>query len=334
MPPAKFSIPERARPYTDALRDVVRVGLWAWLPDAASPLLEMFGDEDGRQNEASLVRGRTRLVEAIKAAVDEKMEGDFRSRMLALLGMREWSNQPLSKRQEFVGSIYPSTGQNWEGFRKEPLDRHLLSLFISLETQKYQPAKPEPPVTDDLGYETVQYHSRCDLGSGETVQRRIIRALRDNVTHWEIAVSTWGRSEEVSLLGDGTLTRHSEGEIRRTSRGTSYFLRVDLPKPLRRDEEFAFTLLRREEPNLDRPTGWLDQRQLTPRLSMHRATLEMVFPRDRHPPEVWAFGDMAPWLVPGVPSAGMTLATGEDGVVRFSWPRPTERRSCGIAWQW
>lgn len=338
MTGGKFAIPDNARAVTDSIRDLVNFGINSWYPRQDCALLKFMLDTDELLPKATVATERARVVGILAAYVDEKVEGDARRRALALLGMGEWAEVPLWKRKSYVGAHYPSTNGHWDGFRKEPFDRFLLSLFIHLEGAKYGASElVKDPATPASDYEVVQYFSRHDLASGEATQYRLVRALTDGVSYWEAGTRSVGRNDEtVSLVGPGSLTRHSEGAIHRRGPGRSYYLRVDFPHALMKDQEFEFTLLRREVSNLSTAIAseWVDERSLNPKLAIRRAKIEIVFPLDRRPRSVWAFENLADWLSPGTAASGTPLVLDSEGVSRFSWSNPTRFRSCGIGWEW
>lgn len=247
---------------------------------------------------------------------------------------------PRSERYKLAAETALGRGSKWETqYRKDPLKRQLLAVLIAIESmadnRDHRPLRQ--PISAPLGYELVSYRSVYDLTTHEIVQHRVIRAVTEGVKFWEQSTHTFGGSdqEEITLIGSGQLTLHSKGPYPATNPGKAFMMRVDLPGVLKNGEEFEFTLLHRKAGPLDlHPAGWLEERHFVPSLTTGSATIEIRFSPQRRPSNIWAFSGCAPWLAPGLPTAGNLISLAQSNVARWSWQSPRVGRAYGLGWEW
>jgi hypothetical protein len=349
----KFQIPEAARPFTDALRNLTKTGVTAAPGLDTSPLIEL---EAVATRVGADADGHTKAVAFTELLTDLTKDGHTGALMgkdhevaTRLFGLHEWAGVPSRQRYEEIAKLYDKRW-TWENFRKEPLDRHLYAVYLALYRQGKLPvassietAEPQSVFQYKLTDYDVTYRMPITPGQPrEELEVREIEALTDGVENWKASTRYWGKAAEVgpevTLFGPGNLTVRADTPITGSggTPGRAYITEVAFPAPLKKGQRIRFTLLKRqavEFGDLVRP-DWQDCQSLTPALPVARASIRITFPQDHTPGDIWHFEDLEDWMVPGVSSEASHMTPDVGNTVAHTWLKPRIGASCGIAWRW
>src|ERR1022692_8037 len=135
----QFSIPTKAKPYTDALRRLIRVGVATTsLEDSSLIDLPVVLAKAGEDAPASIRVGV--FIEILTKVVNERLKGNDQRAAEMLFGLGEWRGKGMQDRHYAVAKLRNPHG-DWEhNYRKEPLDRDLLMVFTALYREGEQQA--------------------------------------------------------------------------------------------------------------------------------------------------------------------------------------------------
>ena len=297
----KFHIPQAARPFTDALRNLTKTGVTAAPGLDASPLIEL---EAVAARVGADADGHTKAVAFTELLTDLTKDGHTGALMgkdhevaTRLFGLHKWAGVPSRQRYEEIAKLYDKRW-TWENFRKEPLDRHLYAVYLALYRQGKKSAVGQ--ATNASETLSVFQYKLCDFDTTyrmptrpgearEELEVREIEALIDGVESWKASVQYWGKGADagpdIMLFGPGMLTVRGDSPITGSGGvpGRAYVTEVTFPVPLKKGDRIRFTLLRRQTVKFDdlvRP-DWQDAQALFPSLPIEHASLRICFPDDR-----------------------------------------------------
>jgi hypothetical protein len=363
----KELVPEQAKPYVDALREIIAPGLSA-APLEATQLVDLPVVRTRAGSGATpAVRAQT-FVEILDDVVREKLKGKDIQAGQRLFALGEWAGVPSRDRYEAVAKLY---GRNsWDYYRKEPLTRYLYAVYLALFREGERLQHHLPAMADGVGMQaggTMNNSATQGLpGSGpgyllelyditynlptrpgeprERLEVRRIRALRDGVTTWRAPSRYWGKNPDesptVTLFGSGTLRQLYDGPIvAGPHAGRAYMLEVDLPEVLGAGDTFQFTILRRQNVAFEDmiKKEWEDTRdrhEVVPTVPIETARIQVRFPREYRPARAWHFEELPDWLTPGVATDTSLLTIDASGSASFSWTGLWTGYAYGIAWEW
>jgi hypothetical protein len=354
----KFSIPAQAQPYVDALRGLLPTGVHASSTLDSSCLMELTVVAAAVNHDDSPARRAEAFMDCLERLADTKLQGVDQKISRILFGLGEWAGVPQRDRYEEAAKAVNSKWK-WENFRKDPLDRFLLAVYLKLYregeiTSSTTPPNPEnpnsmPQRTGIVGgpYIVNRYESTYNLPSqlGQSrhyLQTRTITATCDGVEVWRQSARWWRFNieelPEVSLFGSGTLSIISDAPLERTNKpGRVYVTEVRFPKPLNAGETTTFTLLKQQSVDFDELThvGWRDWHGLIGITNqMERVTVSVRFPGARIPGTIWYFEDLPEWLAPGVASSDNSVEADNSGFITRAWENLLIGHSYGLAWIW
>jgi hypothetical protein len=359
----KFSIPLQAQPYVDALRSLVRSGASISPSLEESPLTTLpFVVAEAGAN-ASQVRRADLFVTILERVIRKRLRGNDQRVALILFAYDEYAGLSLGDRHSAVAKI--RNKRNWDQYRKEPLDRDLLMVYLALYRES-EIEVSETTVTADLNkvmssprpsahnllvggnyvtnfYESISIFPNAPDEPYECVQVREIMASSDGVEAWRQDSKMWGAKNSsqhprIHLFGAGNLSVNYDQESSRLpGPGRVYITEVKFPRPLKRGEQARFILHKQWLVAFDKLTrkGWRDQASLLGiTIPIHYATIGVRFPKDLRPANLWHFENMPTWLGPGVATEVNRIEPDSFGFVRYSWQDLAVGYSYGVAWEW
>ncbi|HSX34088.1 MAG TPA: type 1 glutamine amidotransferase [Candidatus Saccharimonadales bacterium] len=130
----KLFIPEADRPYIEALRGLIRTGVTAAPNLEASPLISMAAVMQEGGKGASPVKRAHVFIHVLRRVINQRFEGKEAQTATILFGLDEYAGVPLQDRYRAVAKLY-NQYWTWENYRKEPLTRHLLAVYLALRRE-------------------------------------------------------------------------------------------------------------------------------------------------------------------------------------------------------
>lgn len=302
----KFSIPAAAQPYLAELKALIRAGVHSAPSLGESPLLKLPAvvAAAGRGAPPSVqVRAFTDILHRV---IQERLQGLDRETAAILFAYDDYAGMATRDRYERVAEIQGK--QKWDGFRKEPLDRHLVAVYLALVTFAEGPADNSQPSSEPQ--RTTRHHSAggqyilrsrevvCNLPwqegeAREVIDRREIEATADNIGVWRQTKAYIGRrvatQPTFALFGAGKLSVVQESRLQGIESSRAHLLEVEFPTPLSRGDRAQFAIYMRHPVNFedvvrhDYRDGW----KMTPIIQTDSFSLAVRFPQVRRPRSVW-----------------------------------------------
>jgi hypothetical protein len=355
----KFTIPSAAKPYVDELKEIARTGA------AAFPRLENLELVNlpvviAEAGDASTSRDRARaFISILKRVVAGNLTGKEVKTAKLLFALDEYAGVPTRDRYDQVARLH-NPRWKWENFRKEPLDRHLFSVYLELYREGDQAAVKGSP--EASAEETREVTPKLLLAGGryrivsreltynfphaegsprEVIDRREIEAVADNVEAWRQTVYFFGKgttdAPDFTLFGPGKLSVLGEHPLNRAYKsGRAYQLEVKFPEPLMLGQRTQFMIYSRHVVPLNNLVrdNYHDGWKMAPVVPTSHFSITVRFPDHRLPARVWHYEDLPEALAPGSPSEMNTLAVDEFGVATYSWTSMLVGYAYGIEWEW
>lgn len=353
----RFKISPEAKPYVDALRELIRSGAQASPTLETSVLVGLPVVHENVGASASPSRRAATFVELLERVIKQRLSGKSQEAALTLFAFGVAAGVPMTQRYRLVAKMINSHW-TWENYRKEPLDRLLLEVYLALFREgdvrgrgiaKHSNALGtgrETPSAGNGDYALISREVIYNLPESagrprEIIDVREIETTADGVEVWRQNFYHWGKgaasTPTATLFGPGELSVTQDSRLKTGPLpGRTYNLEVRFPEPLRTGERVRFAIYRRQETAFDelvRPE-WHDGWCFTPVLQTNSFSLAIRFPRDRRPSKVWHYEDLPEKLAPGVPTDSNILTPDASGFVSFSWNEPRIGYSCGIEWEW
>jgi hypothetical protein len=261
---------------------------------------------------------------------------------------------PIQDRYRAVAKLY-NPYWTWENYRKEPLTRHLLAIYLTLKReaglasglalQNNHPRKARSGLVgqDWLlehfdGLYVLPYKEGMPL---ESIQTRRFRAICDKIdTYRQIAyVRERGVSSvpRLTLLGEGTATI-TDTYVDASNDLRIYVTEVKFPKPIKYGESVEFTIHKQVDVHIDRviqEKGWDWYGLVSLASPAESARIALRLPPQKLPRSIWRYEDIISGLVrPGSPTDDNRLSVDSSGVVSCSWEDLSAGYSYGISLDW
>src|SRR6266540_5359117 len=353
----KFEIPAEAKPYTEALRELIRSGVRSSPALEMSPLVDLPAVQRVAPP-ASATQRADAFVAVLETVIRQRLAGKSQAAALTLFAYGDSAGMSMGDRYRKVAKLF-NAHWTWENFRKEPLDRLLLEIYLALyregqanavESMSHSdvanPSSGLRAVTAGGNYalisrEVLYNFPASDGEPREIIDVREIEATTDGMEVWEQNFYHWGKgpveTPAATLFGPGELSITHDSVLKTGPLpGRTYNLRVRFPKPLRKGERVRFAIYRKQDVRLGdfvRPQ-WHDGWCFTPVIETQEFTLSIRFPRGMRPSRVWHYEDLPEKLAPGVPTDTNTIEPDSTGFVSFLWREPRLGLSCGLEWEW
>lgn len=198
--------PASAEPFIKALRALIRSGLYAaQLEQSILIDLDVVVLRTDADATAS-VRARA-LIDIFEEIVERRLSRNDRAVAEILFGLGRWSGVGLQERHHAAAKLR-NKHWTWENYRKEPLTRDLMHIFLALQREAENisggPGDPTPPPPPDL--------AGASRGQIDRLGRRR--------TAYPLDMSL-AELRNGQLLLDPLVARYHEPEARRPAYGSS-----------------------------------------------------------------------------------------------------------------
>jgi hypothetical protein len=349
----KIRVPATDLSFIDALRKLIRTGVIASPDLESSPLIDMQVVLERSGPGSSPARRAFVFINILQQIIRCRLEGKEAETANILFGFEGYAGVPIQDRYRAVAKLY-NPYWSWENYRKEPLTRHLLAVYLAL--------KREPELTTDLFF-TNEHPRKARSGlvgqdwlleefdgvftfaenhqTIESMQTRRLRAVCDQIDvyrHYayvrERGISS---APQLSLMSPGAVTI-TDTYVDTLTHLRIYVTEVRFPEPVRYGESIEFTLHKRVEtqPNYvlqERGQDWYGLVTLaSPAVS---ARVALRFPTDKCPRSVWRYEDIINGLIrTGNPTDENRLSVDSSNFVSCSWADLSAGYSYGIALDW
>ena len=257
----KLRIPEDDAPFIHALRELIRTGAVAAPSLESSPLIDMPIVRRECGASASPARRAFVFIKILQQIIHQRLQGKEAETANILFGFEGYAGVPIQDRYRAVAKLY-NPHWTWENYRKEPLTRHLLTIYLTLkregEVASSLPVMGEHPrkarsglVGQDWLLEEFNGTFILPAESGqklESIQTRRLRSLCDSIdTYRHYAyVRERGISSvpQLSLLGPGTVIV-TDTHVNPATDLRIYVTEIKFPKPIQYGESIEFTVHKR-----------------------------------------------------------------------------------------
>jgi GMP synthase (glutamine-hydrolysing) len=142
----KLNILQNDAQYVEALRGLIRTGVRAAPNLESSPLVDMPVVLQRSGHGASPTKRAHVFTTILQEVVRRRLTGKEAQTALILFGLEAYAGVPIQDRYRAVAKLY-NTYWTWENYRKEPLTRHLLAVYLALKREVELTA--EDPLTRD-----------------------------------------------------------------------------------------------------------------------------------------------------------------------------------------
>ena len=347
-------IPRADAHYIEALRDLIRTGVMAAPGLEMSPLIDLAVVRRQSGRGASAAKRAYVFIQILQQVIKRRLEGKEAETANILFGFEGYAGVPIQDRYRAVAKLY-NPYWTWENYRKEPLTRHLLAVYLALKREVEVPAALPLPgehlrkarsglVGQDWileQFDGLYILPGKDGEPLEAIQTRRLRAVCDRIdTYRQIAyVREHGTSNmpQVSLLGPGNV-QISDTFVDTHAGMRVYVTEVTLPKPVHYGETVDFTLLKRVNNNFEQvitQKGWDWYGLVALGSPAEAVNIGVRFPVGKQPREVWRQEDIISGLVrPGEPDEHNRLAVDPSGLVSCAWADLSAGYSYGISLSW
>jgi hypothetical protein len=355
----KFSIPLDAKVYVDALRSLIRSGAnaTASLEESALIDLPIVLTESG--SDAKPARRAATFVGILERVISQQLNGNDRRAAFILFAFSDYAGLAQGDRYEAVAKLRGK--RKWDFYRKEPLDRDLLMVYLALyregegarvsiakEGGRVQSSHASRFLIDGGDYVTNVYEAIHNFPESprklwQSMQNREVTASSDGVDAWRQPSRIWGaknsdKHPEVTLFGSGKLTIiYDQPSEQLAGPGRIYVTEVRFSEPLQKGQRIRFGLLKQWPVSFEQLTrkGRRDEASLIGiTIPIQRATIGVRFPVNAKPKSVWHFEDLPPWLGSGVATEGNKIDIDSTDFASYTWNDLLVGYSYGIAWEW
>lgn len=130
----KLILPVPDAPYIHALRGLIRTGVMADPSLEQSPLVDLPVVLQRSGPDASVTKRAYIFIELLQHVITHRLSGKEATTATILFGLDEYAGLPIQDRYKTVAKLY-NPHWTWENFRKEPLTRHLLAIYLALKRE-------------------------------------------------------------------------------------------------------------------------------------------------------------------------------------------------------
>jgi GMP synthase (glutamine-hydrolysing) len=141
---SKLNIPDADAPYIDALRDLIRTGVMAAPNLERSPLLQLSAVVQRAGADASPAKRAHAFMHILRHIASQRLEGKEARTAAILFGLEDYAGVPIQDRYRAVAKLY-NPHWTWESYRKEPLTRHLLAVYLAVRREAELGEEPSAP---------------------------------------------------------------------------------------------------------------------------------------------------------------------------------------------
>lgn len=350
----KFILSSEDAPFIEALRELIRTGAMAAPGLESSCLIDLAVVRQRSGKGAPSAKRAYMFIKILQQVIKQRLEGKEAETANILFGFEGYAGVPIQDRYRAVAKLY-NPYWSWENYRKEPLTRHLLAVYLALKREAELPVgvpileeHPRKARSGLVGQDWVlerfdgQYFLPSQNGEPlETVQTRRLRAVCDRIdTYRHIAyVRERGVSgvPRLSLIGDGTV-KITDTYVDAPANMRVYITEVTFPRPISYGETVEFTLVKQVDAKLSRVVqdrGWDWYGLVALASPAESARISLRFPPNKRPSAVWRYEDIISGLVrPGVPTDENRLKVDESGFAVCSWSDLSAGYSYGISLDW
>lgn len=350
----KIQISTSAQTYIEALRTLIRTGAAASPTLTTSCLINLPVVIQRSGNHSSPLRRAHTFISVLRQIIIQRLEGKDIQTALILFGFDAYAGIPIRDRYHAVAKLY-SPYWTWENYRKEPLTRHLLAVYLALEREAELPSlapllshELKQGVSGLVGQDWVMerfeaYYNFPTRKGGplEVLLTRRLRAIADNVPLWQHHAFWRERGvsgvPQIALIGPGVLTV-TDDHIESETNMRHYITRVTFPRPVSYGQVVEFTLTKQVAVDFDSLThrgsqDWYGLVTLkSPADFIH---IGLRFPMDALPRTIWKYEDILSGLIrPGTPTKATELFTDDTGFVEHTWTDVPAGYSYGISLEW
>jgi GMP synthase (glutamine-hydrolysing) len=138
---SQLNIPATDRSYVDALRALIRNGVMAAPGLENSPLVDLPVVVKRVGPGASPERRAHAFIEALREVIRTRLEGRDADIAAMLFGLGDFAGMPIQERYRMVAQSY-NPYWTWDSYRKEPLTRQLLGVYLALKREAELRAEP------------------------------------------------------------------------------------------------------------------------------------------------------------------------------------------------
>jgi GMP synthase-like glutamine amidotransferase len=130
----KLILPAADIPYIDALRALIRTGVAAAPGLEHSPLIALPVVLQQSGPDASPAKRAHIFISVLQHTIAQRLTGKEAQTASILFGLGEYAGVPIQNRYRTVAKLY-DPHWTWENYRKEPLTRHLLAVYLALRRE-------------------------------------------------------------------------------------------------------------------------------------------------------------------------------------------------------
>lgn len=348
----KLDIPDQAQPYVKALRSLIRTGASAAPDLEMTPLIDMRVVRQKSGAHASKTKRGQLFVTILHQVITHRLTGKDAQTALILFAFEHYAGLPMRDRYRAVAELY-NKYWTWENYRKEPLTRLLLAIYLALEREcelsppsSLMPAHIRPAISGLVGQDWIaeQYDMLYTLPSRqnpylESLQTRHLRVDCEGIDFWRQCgyIRDYGKAilPTISLFTPGTaaiIDSHID-----SARGLHFYVvEVRFPRPLTYGETIECTILKRMPVNpyqILPVEGWDWYGLYTTKSPVQHATISIKLPPDAQSPRtMWRHEDILSGLIRrGQATTANIVSADNSGYASCSWSNLSAGYSYGIA---
>lgn len=350
----KLEIPASYTPFIAALRELIRTGAIAAPNLESSPLIDLPVVRQYSGTGASPAKRAYAFIKVLQQVIHQRLEGKEAETANILFGFEGYAGVPIQDRYRAVAKLY-NPYWTWENYRKEPLTRHLLAVYLALKREGaltdglyIKNEHPRKARSGLVGQDWLleQFDSTFMLPAEqgrplESIQTRRLRAVCDKIDVYRHYAYVRERGvsavPQLSLLGAGTV-KVIDSYADPSNNLRIYVTEVRFPEPVQYGDSIEFTLHKRVDAEFERviqKKGWDWYGLVTLASPVESARIGVRFPAHARPASVWRYEDIISGLTrPGAPTDDTRLAVDSSGFVDYRWNDLSAGYSYGIALNW
>lgn len=138
---SKLHIPNTDAVFVEALRGCIRTGVMAAPSLEHSPLLDLPAVIEHAGRGASPTKRADVFIKLLRQVIQARLQGKEAETATILFGFDAYAGIPAQDRYRAVAKLY-NPYWTWENYRKEPLTRHLLAVYLALKREAESTTSP------------------------------------------------------------------------------------------------------------------------------------------------------------------------------------------------
>ena len=155
---SNIDIPTDEVPYIEALRSLIRTGAMAAPNLESSPLIDMPVVLQQTGAKSNVTKRAHAFIQTLHKVIRQRLSGKEAETANILFGFDAYSGMPIQDRYRAVAKLYNSYW-TWENYRKEPLTRHLLAVYLALKREAVLIDISKPVESTQNNANNAQFHS-------------------------------------------------------------------------------------------------------------------------------------------------------------------------------